>query len=149
MPLIALQLVKSQANLHYDTLQNAPSWAAALPQLIADHPEVAHGRFATGLLVELGAFTGADRTESGVPGGRERVITAMHLFSRWALDLAFPAHEGLLLVFLINPPWLAWEAARHFCRPSGTGLETRGREISGKRPSLDSPANSEKKPARR
>jgi hypothetical protein len=104
LPNIALQLVKSQANVFYDTLTPQPAWATALPRLIADHPNLTRLAFTPGLLLELGAFLALTGRRASFWIGLG--LLAMHVLARKLMDLGFVAHEWLLIIYFINVPWL-------------------------------------------
>jgi len=110
LPNIALQLVKSQANVYYDTLALQPAWVTALPRLIADHPNLTRLAFTPGLLLELGAFLALTGRRASFWIGLG--LLAMHVLARELMDLGFIAHEWLIIIFFINVPWLVCRALR-------------------------------------
>lgn len=110
LPDIALQLIKTHANVYYDTLQPQSVWAAeTLPGLIVAHPNLTRLFFLPGLLVELFAFLALCGRRAGFAIGAG--LLAMHLLIRVVMQLSFSAHEWLLLIFFLNPPYLVYCAA--------------------------------------
>lgn len=116
LPDISLQLIKTHANVYYDTLRPADGWVAnQLPQFISAHPNLTRLFFTPGLVLELLAFIAlAGRGRALLLGGG---LLAMHLLVRTVMNLSFSAHEWLLVIFLLNIPW--WLAC------SATALRTR------------------------
>jgi len=115
LPEISLQLVKTHANVHYDTLWPMNVWGAeTVPALIAAHPNLTRLFFAPGLLLELFAFLALTGRRAGfiIGGG----LVMMHVLVRWVMQLSFSAHEWLLMIFFLNFPYLvllAWRRWRH------------------------------------
>lgn len=111
LPNISLQLLKTHANVYYDTLWPQTGWAAtALPHFISEHPMLTRLFFTPGLVLELAAFV--------VLLGRRAAffigvgLLSMHLLIRLVMNLSFSAHEWLLLIFLINLPYLVWRGLK-------------------------------------
>lgn len=105
LPEISLQLVKTHANVYYDTLWPMNTWGAeTLPALIAAHPNLTRLFFTPGLLLELFAFLALTGRRAGfiIGGG----LLVMHLLVRWVMQLSFSAHEWLLVIFFLNFPYL-------------------------------------------
>jgi len=111
LPDISLQLIKTHANVFYDTLIPQSGWAATqLPYLIAEHPNLTRLFFTPGLIFELGALAALwGRRSALVVGGG---LLLMHLLVRWVMNLSFSAHEWLLVIFLINLPYWVWLGLR-------------------------------------
>ncbi len=114
LPNISLQLVKSHANVFYDTLVPEPAWSAALPRLIAEHPNLTRLAFTPGLLLELGAFLALTGRRASLGVGL--ALLAMHVLAREVMDLGFLAHEWLLVIYFINVPWLVCIALKWFSK---------------------------------
>lgn len=111
LPDISLQLIKTHANVYYDTLQPQSIWASeTLPRLIVAHPNLTRLFFLPGLLLELFAFLALCGRRAGfaIAAG----LLAMHLLIRVVMQLSFSAHEWLLLIFFLNPPYLVYLAGR-------------------------------------
>jgi len=107
LPEISLQLVKTHANVYYDTLWPMNTWGAeTLPALIAAHPNLTRLFFTPGLLLELLAFLALTGRRAGfiIGGG----LVVMHLLVRWVMQLSFSAHEWLLVIFFLNFPYLIY-----------------------------------------
>lgn len=115
LPNISLQLVKTHANVYYDTLWPQTGWAATeLPYLIAEHPFLTRLFFTPGLLLELFAFIALLGRRPAMFMGIGLLM--MHLLIRLVMNLSFSAHEWLLVIFLINLPYLVWSLVRKFIR---------------------------------
>ncbi len=111
LPDIALQLIKTHANVHYDTLVPQAAWASeTLPGLIVAHPNLTRLFFLPGLLLELLAFLALCGRKTGfaIAAG----LLVMHLLIRVVMQLSFNAHEWLLLIFFLNLPYLLYLAVR-------------------------------------
>lgn len=107
LPEISLQLVKTHANVYYDTLWPMNTWGAeTVPAMIAAHPNLTRLFFTPGLLLELLAFLALTGRRAGfiIGGG----LVVMHLLVRWVMQLSFSAHEWLLVIFFLNIPYLIW-----------------------------------------
>lgn len=125
LPDIALQLIKTHANVYYDTLQPQSTWAVdTLPGLIVGHPNLTRLFFVPGLLLELFAFLAlcGRRAAFAIGAG----LLAMHLLIRVVMNLSFSAHEWLLLVFFLNLPYLAYVAGSRLLRRG----DKRGERVS-------------------
>jgi len=107
LPDISLQLIKTHANVYYDTLWPQTGWMATeLPQFIANHPHLTRIFFTPGLLLELFAFIALTGRRAGMIWGAGLLV--MHLLVRWVMNLSFSSHEWLLTIYLINLPFLCW-----------------------------------------
>ncbi len=109
LPDISLQLIKTHANVYYDTLQAPAVWAAeTLPRLIVAHPNLTRLFFLPGLLLELAAFLALCGRRAGfiIAAG----LLVMHQLIQIVMQLRFSAHEWLLLIFFINGPYLLGRA---------------------------------------
>ncbi len=105
LPDIALQLVKTHANVYYDTLWPQAVWSAeTLPHLIVTHPNLTRLAFTPGLVLELFAFFALIGRKAGFAIGAGLLL--MHLLIRLVMQLSFSAHEWLLVIFFLNPPFL-------------------------------------------
>lgn len=107
LPDISLQLIKTHANVYYDTLRPIEGWVATqLPYLISEHPNLTRFFFAPGLVLELLAFIAlAGRARALLIGGG---LLVMHWLVRVVMNLSFGSHEWLLIIFLINIPYWVW-----------------------------------------
>lgn len=111
LPDIALQLIKTHANVYYDTLQPQSAWAAeTLPRLIVAHPNLTRLFFLPGLLLELFAFLALCGRRAALAMGAGLLM--MHLLIRAVMQLSFSAHEWLLLIFFLNVPYWVYRAGR-------------------------------------
>jgi hypothetical protein len=107
LPDISLQLIKTHANVYYDTLIPQSGWIATqLPHFIAAHPNLTRLFFAPGLLLELFAFLALFGRRQAMLFGLG--LLSMHLLVRWVMNLSFGAHEWLLVIYLVNVPYFAW-----------------------------------------
>lgn len=109
LPDISLQLLKTHANVYYDTLRPAEGWVATkLPYFISEHPNLTRLFFAPGLVLELLAFVAlAGRGKAFLLGAG---LLVMHWLVRAVMNLSFGSHEWLLIIFLLNVPYWAWWA---------------------------------------
>lgn len=109
LPDISLQLIKTHANVYYDTLRPAEGWVATrLPYFISEHPNLTRLFFAPGLVLELIAFVAlAGRGKALLLGGG---LLAMHWLVRAVMNLSFSSHEWLLIIFLLNVPYWTWRS---------------------------------------
>lgn len=104
LPDISLQLIKTHANVYYDTLWPQKGWMATeLPYWLAEHPWITRLFFSPGLFLELFAFVAlwGRRPAAFIGGG----LLLMHYLIGFVMGLRFSAHEWLLLIFLINIPY--------------------------------------------
>jgi hypothetical protein len=111
-PNLSVQMVKTQANDYYNTLEPIkPAIAEKLPDLIAAHPHLARIFFAPALFLELFFFLGLlGRGWSAVMG---LAAIALHRTIELLMGLNFESHEILLWIFFVNVPYWLWR---------GTGL---------------------------
>ena len=109
LPDISLQLIKTHANVYYDTLRPAEGWVATkLPYFISEHPNLTRLFFAPGLVLELIAFVAlAGRGKAFLLGAG---LLVMHWLVRAVMNLSFGSHEWLLIIFLLNLPYWASRA---------------------------------------
>jgi hypothetical protein len=107
LPDVSLQLIKTHANVYYDTLWAQTEWVAnELPHFISNHPNLTRIFFTPGLLLEVFAFIAiTGRRGAGFIGVG---LLFMHLLVRWVMNLSFSAHEWLLMIYLINLPYWGW-----------------------------------------
>ena len=107
IPNLSVQIVKTQANDYYNTLEPIqPPLAKRLPDLIAEHPHLARLFFAPGLLIELFFFLGLlGRRWSA---GMGLAAIGLHRSIELLMGLSFESHEVLLWIFFVNVPyWIA------------------------------------------
>jgi hypothetical protein len=127
LPDISLQLIKTHANVYYDTLNPQSGWIATqLPHFIATHPHLTRLFFAPGLLLELFAFLALVSRRWALFFGLG--LLTMHLLVRCVMNLSFGAHEWLLVIYLVNVPYLAWLGLKRMVAtkaPSATGSNLR------------------------
>ncbi len=107
LPDISLQLIKTHANVYYDTLWPQTGWMATdLPYWLAEHPWITRIFFSPGLFLELLAFAALwGRRPAALIGAG---LLIMHYLIGIVMGLRFSAHEWLLLIFLINIPYWIW-----------------------------------------
>lgn len=122
LPDISLQLLKTHANVYYDTLVPQQGWLAErLPEWIWRHPNLTRLAFGPGLLLELGAFVAlAGRRPALLIGAG---LLVMHVLARVVMKLAFSAHEWLLVIYLVNLPYFAIGIGRGLKRRWGRRFE--------------------------
>lgn len=115
LPDISLQLIKTNANVYYDTLWAQTGWMATeLPYWLANHPWLTRFFFSPGLFLELFAFGALfGRRPAALIGSG---LLVMHLMVRLVMNLSFSAHEWLLLIFLINVPYWIWRGSERIRR---------------------------------
>ena len=116
IPNLSVQIVKTQANDYYNTLEPIePALAQKLPDLIAEHPNLARLFFAPGLLIELLFFLGLlGRRWSA---GMGLAAIGLHRSIELLMGLDFESHEVLLWIFFVNVPyWIAKSVALAFGR---------------------------------
>ena len=107
LPDISLQLIKTHANVYYDTLWPQTGWMATeLPYWLAEHPWITRLFFSPGLFLELFAFVALWGRRPAALIGVGLLI--MHYLIGFVMGLRFSAHEGLLLIFLVNIPYWIW-----------------------------------------
>lgn len=117
-PNLSVQIVKTQANQYYNTLEkHDPFLMEKLPALIAEHPHVSRVLFAPGLLIELFLFLGLMGRGWSALLGVAGVL--LHRGIEILMGLEFGSHEVILWIFYINVPyWIArvaqaaWKALR-------------------------------------
>jgi hypothetical protein len=115
-PNLSVQIVKTQANDYYNTLEpSKPAFVQKLPDLIAEHPTLARMFFAPGLIIEFFfplALLG--RRWSACFG---LAAIGLHRSIELLMGLSFASHEVLLWIFFVNVPyWIAKGAALAFGR---------------------------------
>ena len=115
-PNLSVQIVKTQANDYYNTLEpTKPAFVQELPDLIAEHPNLARMFFAPGLIIELFfplALLG--RRWSASMG---LAAIGLHRSIELLMGLSFASHEVLLWIFFVNVPyWIAKGVALAFGR---------------------------------
>jgi hypothetical protein len=107
LPNLSVQIVKTQANDYYNTLEPIePPLAKRLPDLIAEHPNLARLFFAPGLLIEFFFLLGLlGRRWSA---GMGLAAIGLHRSIELLMGLRFSSHEVLLWIFFVNVPyWIA------------------------------------------
>ena len=101
VPLLSLQLLKSNWAGYYDTLQRPPEWLDRATQAVIDYPNIARVFFGTGLLIELGAFVVLINRRWAFVGGI--VIILLHLSISQVMRLNFEYHIAAVVIFLVLP----------------------------------------------
>ena len=101
VPLLSLQLLKSNWANYYDTLDKPPQWLEQATQLIVDYPNGARLFFGMGLLIELGAFVILINRRWAFWGGV--AIVSLHLSISQVMQLNFENHIAAAVIFLILP----------------------------------------------
>jgi len=128
-PNLAVQLVKSHLTVFHDTITTIQTVEyPPLAGFLVEHTWVAPILFGPGLILELFFFLAlAGRAWAAIFG---LVGIAMHMIIALVMNLVFPEHEALMLIFFVNIPyWVvaAWVAIRtRRKRPSpttGVGLK--------------------------
>lgn len=104
VPFLSVQLLKSNWDGYYDSLQPVPEWLGKVTQAIVDHPNLARIVFGGGLVVELFAFVVLISRKWAFFGGL--AIIALHLSISKVMDLHFEYHMAAALIFLVNLPGL-------------------------------------------
>jgi len=105
-PNLSVQIVKTQANQYYNTLEHYDEFLMEkFPAFIAEHPNVSRVVFAPGLLIEFFVFLGLmGRGWSAVVG---LLGIMLHRSIEILMGLEFHLHEVLFWIFYINIPyWL-------------------------------------------
>ena len=110
VPYLAVQLLKSNWDGYYDSLEPIHEWIPKLTQAIVDYPNIARLVFGGGLLIELAAFVVLINRKWALVGGLS--IIALHLSISKVMDLHFEYHMAAALIFLVNLPGLRKTFAR-------------------------------------
>jgi hypothetical protein len=106
-PNLSVQMVKTQANDYYNTLEpTKPAIAEKLPDLIAAHPHLARIFFAPALFIELFFFLGL--LGRGWSAAMGLAAIALHRAIDLLMGLNFESHEVLLWIFFVNVPYWLW-----------------------------------------
>ncbi|MCB1226232.1 MAG: hypothetical protein KDK99_10510 [Verrucomicrobiales bacterium] len=105
VPLLSVQLLKSNWANFYDTLQPPPAWLERATQLIVEYPNLARVFFGAGLLIELGAFVILISRRWAFWGGL--CIVLLHVSISKVMQLNFENHIAAALIFLVIPNTLA------------------------------------------
>ncbi len=105
VPLLSLQLLKSNWAGYYDTLERPPEWLERATQLVVDYPNLARLFFGTGLLIELVAFVVLINRRWAFIGGL--TIILLHLSISQVMRLDFEYHIAAAFIFLVNVPGFA------------------------------------------
>ena len=88
IPNLSVQIVKTQANDYYNTLEpTKPEFAKELPDLIAEHPYLARLLFAPGLLIELLFFSDSWDGDGLLPSASPRLGFIAPLNFLWGSTL--------------------------------------------------------------
>ncbi len=101
IPLLSVQLLKTNWSAHYDTLVPVPTWLPRMTQAIVDHPNIARLIFGSGLVIELCGFVMLINRRCALGAGL--AIVALHLSISKVMDLNFDSHIGIALIFLVLP----------------------------------------------
>jgi hypothetical protein len=104
VPLLSVQLMKSNWAQYYDTLQPVPGWLEKATSLIIEYPNVARLFFGGGLLIELTAFVLLINRRWALLGGI--AIILFHLSVSKVMQLDFEYHMALAFIFCVNLPGL-------------------------------------------
>lgn len=106
-PNLSVQIVKTQANQYYNTLETYnPLLMEKLPASIAEHPAVSRVLFAPGLLIELFLFLGLMGRGWSAVLGLSGIL--LHRGIDLLMGLEFHSHEVILWIFYVNVPyWIA------------------------------------------
>jgi hypothetical protein len=109
-PNLSVQMVKTQANDYYNTLEPIrPAFAEKLPDLIAAHPNLARMFFAPALCIELFFLLGLlGRAWSA---GMGLAAIGLHRSIELLMGLNFQSHEVLLWIFFVNVPYWIFKGA--------------------------------------
>lgn len=118
-PNLSVQIVKTQANQYYNTLETySPFLMEKLPAFIAEHPFASRVLFAPGLLIELFLFLGLMGRGWSAALGICGIL--LHRGIDFLMGLEFHSHEVILWIFYVNVPYwivLAALAAGKAFRP--------------------------------
>jgi len=105
-PNLAVQLVKSHLTVFHDTITTVQTVDyPPLAGYLVEHTWIAPILFGPGLILELFFFLAlAGRAWTAIFG---LVGIAMHMIIAVVMNLVFPEHEALMLIFFVNIPyWL-------------------------------------------
>ncbi|MEO7933962.1 MAG: hypothetical protein ABIT76_12475 [Chthoniobacterales bacterium] len=111
VPYLALQIIKSNLQAYYTDLEPmATGWVAEFPYWVASHPNLARVFFSGGLLLELFAFLLLINRRWALAMGA--IILIFHESISFLMNIDFKNHVWIVLIFLINVPWLLYQAWR-------------------------------------
>lgn len=111
VPLLAVQLLKTNWANYYDTLEQPPQWLQQAAQLIIEHPHLARVFFGAGLALELFAFVVLISRPWAFWFGLG--LVSLHVGIMHVMNLTFMQHIYAVLIFLVIPnalhcwPWRA------------------------------------------
>lgn len=101
VPLLAVQLLKTNWANYYDTLEQPPQWLQQATQLIIEHPHLARVFFGTGLALELFAFVVLISRPWAFWFGLG--LVSLHVGIMHVMNLTFMQHIYAVLIFLVIP----------------------------------------------
>jgi hypothetical protein len=105
VPLLSVQLLKSNWAEYYNTLQKPPAWLETATQWVVDYPNLARVFFGSGLLIELLGFVILINRRWAFWGGL--VIILLHVSISQVMQLDFLNHILAAAIFLVLPNALA------------------------------------------
>lgn len=101
VPLLAVQLLKTNWANYYDTLEQPPQWLQQAAQLIIDHPNLARLFFGTGLALEVFAFVILISRPWAFWFGLG--LISLHVGIMHVMNLTFVQHILAVTIFLVLP----------------------------------------------
>lgn len=105
VPLLSVQLLKSNWANYYNTIEKPPAWLETATQWVVDYPNFARLFFGTGLLIELLGFVIMISRGWAFWGGA--AIVLLHVSISQVMQLDFLNHIYAALIFLVLPNALA------------------------------------------
>ncbi len=111
LPDIAVEIAKTHSQRFYDRLDpGLIERGEELAHLVLAYPNLTRIVLASGLALELGAFLALRGRLAALGVGVS--LVAMHQSIEWLMMLRFRANQWLVLIFLVNVPYLVVCAAR-------------------------------------
>lgn len=101
VPLLSVQLLKSNWANYYNTLEKPPAWLETATQWVVDYPNLARLFFGTGLLIELAGFVILINRRWAFWGGL--AIILLHVSISQVMQLNFWNHIWAAAIFLVLP----------------------------------------------
>lgn len=101
VPLLSVQLLKSNWANYYNTLEKPPAWLESATQWVVDYPNLARIFFGTGLLIELLGFVILINRRWALWGGL--AIILLHVSISQVMQLDFLNHIFAAAIFLVLP----------------------------------------------
>ena len=105
VPLLSVQLLKSNWANYYNTLEKPPAWLENATQWVVDYPNLARIFFGTGLLIELLGFVILINRRWAFWGGL--AIILLHVSISQVMQLDFLNHIFAAAIFLVLPNFAA------------------------------------------